>query len=64
MAMDMGGKIENSKEQLQECSSERLIDILESDLQGSCNKKWAVEILTVRLTRSAIEAKNNAFHEG
>ena len=59
MAMDMGGKTENSKEQLQEMTSERLAGILESDRHGSCNKRWAVEILTVRLTKAAIELRNS-----
>ena len=50
--MGLGGKIENSKEQLQDMSSEKLVTLLESDLHGSSNKQWAMEILTVRIYKS------------
>lgn len=64
MAMGAGGKIENTKEQLQKMNTAKLVAILESDCHGSCNKQWANEILTVRLVEAATKARDNAFCEG
>ena len=52
MAMDEGGRIENSEGQLETMSDAGLKEILKDDRHGQNNKRWARDILTDRrLTR-------------
>jgi hypothetical protein len=54
MAICETGGIVNTKEMLEQMSSDELVKILKSGLHSRTNKEWATEILTYRLAENSI----------